>query len=137
MAFHISIGKIGELIAEKYLRSLGCRIIEKNFLRKWGEIDLIVKLPDSTLVFVEVKTMRENKFLVPEDNITNSKLKKIRRTAMLYAGERHDLVNDKKGWRIDVISITLPYALQLGERETLTEFVKHFSDYKINHFENV
>lgn len=38
---HLKIGKIGEDIAYKYLKDKGYTVIERNFRRKWGEIDLV------------------------------------------------------------------------------------------------
>ena len=38
---HLKTGKIGEDIACKYLIGKGYTIIERNFRRKWGEIDII------------------------------------------------------------------------------------------------
>jgi putative endonuclease len=43
VAQHIEVGKIGEDIACKYLKSKGYKIIERNFRRKWGEIDIVCK----------------------------------------------------------------------------------------------
>ena len=40
---HIRIGRIGEDIACRYLRSKGYEIIERNFRKKWGEIDIVCK----------------------------------------------------------------------------------------------
>ena len=50
-------GKLGENIACRYLVENGYKIIERNFRQKWGELDIIAKAPDKTLVFVEVKTV--------------------------------------------------------------------------------
>lgn len=38
---HLKVGKIGEDIACKYLKDKGYKIIERNFRRKWGEIDIV------------------------------------------------------------------------------------------------
>jgi len=43
MAKHNEIGKIGENVAVKYLKNNGFLIIERNFLCKMGEIDIIAK----------------------------------------------------------------------------------------------
>lgn len=38
---HLKTGKLGENIACRYLKKKGYKILERNFRRKWGEIDLI------------------------------------------------------------------------------------------------
>ena len=78
------IGKLGEDIACEYLVKNGYKIIDRNFRRPWGELDIVAKYRDGTLVFVEVKAMRKNSSLNPEDNLTKSKLEKVKRTASLY-----------------------------------------------------
>ncbi|MCL5004866.1 MAG: YraN family protein [Patescibacteria group bacterium] len=109
-------GQLGENIACGYLVKNKYKVIERNFRQKWGEIDIIVKAPDRTLVFVEVKTVRgveklhtenDDKHISAEDQLTAAKLQKLQRTASLYAGHNQDLVDDKKGWRIDLIALTL------------------------------
>ncbi len=50
------IGAIGEQIAANYLKKLGYEIITKNYLKKWGEIDLVAR-GTSTVRFIEVKTV--------------------------------------------------------------------------------
>ncbi len=50
-----SLGKAGESVARRYLEANGYRIIETNYRRRGGEVD-IVAFKDRTLVFCEVKT---------------------------------------------------------------------------------
>lgn len=57
MADHNITGNIGEELAEKYLRSLGYEILEKNWRYGKNEIDIIAR-DDRFLVIVEVKTRR-------------------------------------------------------------------------------
>ena len=45
--------------------------------------------------------------LNPEDNLTAAKLIKLQRTASLYAGFNGKLIDENRGWRIDLIAITL------------------------------
>jgi len=61
------------------------------------------------LIFVEVKTMTGNggAGIQPEDQLTQAKLAKLKRTACLYAGHYPELVNDDKGWRIDLVALTI------------------------------
>ncbi len=102
------LGRLGENLTCKYFIEKGYKIIERNFRRKWGELDIIVKSPDKTLIFIEVKTMREYEAgLKPEDQLTNSKLKKLKKTASLYAGHNQELIDDDKGWRIDLLALTI------------------------------
>jgi Holliday junction resolvase-like predicted endonuclease len=49
-------GDLGEDIAAMFLVKQGFRITERNYLRKWGEIDIIAK-KEGKLYFVEVKTV--------------------------------------------------------------------------------
>lgn len=119
-------GRFGEELAVKHLENKCFTIIERNFRRKWGEIDIIAKSKDGALIFVEVKTIRQNnaaiaKSILPEEQLTKSKLRKLQRTAALYANDHDNLVNENKGWRIDLIAITI------FEHE----------NYKISHYENI
>lgn len=111
----LTLGKLGEDLACEYLVKKDYKIIERNFRRPWGELDIIAKAPDKTLVFIEVKTVYgynnddeyDNDIIRPEDQLTRAKLKKLQRTASLYAGHYSKLVKDNKGWRIDLIALTI------------------------------
>ena len=117
MTKKIELGKLGENIACRYLVENGYKIIERNFRQKWGELDIIAKAPDKTLVFVEVKTVagveklhtqnENNNQISAEDQLTRAKLTKLQRTASLYAGHRPELIDDNKGWRIDLLALTI------------------------------
>jgi len=108
MTYKSELGQLGENLACEYLVKKGYKIIGRNFRQKWGELDIISKVPDRTLVFVEVKTMKENPGgLRPEDQLTKAKLKKLQRTASLYAGHYPELIKNDKGWRIDLLALTI------------------------------
>ncbi|KKR89190.1 MAG: hypothetical protein UU85_C0004G0030 [Candidatus Wolfebacteria bacterium GW2011_GWA2_42_10] len=117
MTYKSEIGQFGENIACRYLMENKYKIIERNFRQKWGELDIIAKAPDKTLVFVEVKTVRgveklhtvnENYNQISAENqLTSVKLAKLQRTASLYANHRLELIDDKKGWQIDLIALTI------------------------------
>jgi len=113
------LGKTGEDLAVRYLSKKKYKLIERNYRRPWGEIDIVVKAPDETLVFVEVKTMNEGE-LRPEDQMSFFKVKKFKKAALLYAGSHQYLINEKKGWRLDVITLT-----------------KIENCFLINHYENI
>lgn len=109
MTYKSQLGELGENLACEYLVKKKYKIICRNFRQKWGELDIIAKAPDKTLVFVEVKTMTGNGGygLQPEDQLTQSKLEKLKRTASLYAGHYQEKVKDEKGWRIDLVALTI------------------------------
>ena len=98
------LGKIGELLAVKFLKQKGYQIIEQNYRSTWGEIDLVAQDED-VLVFVEVKTRRSLKFGAPQIAVTNSKQRKMSKAALEYLQEKDffDYV-----CRFDVISIVFP-----------------------------
>lgn len=104
-------GGWGESVACNFLINNGYRIIKQNYRKKWGEIDIISKRKDSTLVFVEVKTLYKNAAnfagLVPEDNLTSRKLKNLKRTCELFANNNPDLINERRGWQIDLIGVAI------------------------------
>lgn len=103
-----SIGKIGEDLAYEYLVNKGYKVIERNYRTKWDEIDIIARARDKTLVFVEVKTLRVSPGgLMPEDNLTADKLRKISRACQLFANQRPRLIKEVMGWRIDLVAVAI------------------------------
>jgi len=95
------IGNYGEELASRFLKDLGYEVIEQNFQFGHGEIDIIAKDKD-TLVFVEVKYRKSLEYGVPEDAITKTKQKLIRRTAEAYLYKNN--IKDQQ-CRIDFIAI--------------------------------
>ncbi len=108
------IGKIGEDIACKFLTRRGFTLLERNYWKKWGELDIIARKHKITHL-VEVKTVtRENtedsfnksdSILRPEDNLHEWKLKRLSRVAQTYLLEKG--IYEKKEWQFDVIIIFL------------------------------
>ena len=125
--FKSKVGQLGEVIACEYLKKKGYKILERNVWKPWGELDIVARAKDKTLVFVEVKTMRPfvPGGLQPEDQMTSAKRRKFERAASLYAGlyKNKNLIDDKKGWRLDVIAIVL-----VGEGRC---------SHAIRHYENI
>ncbi len=129
-AKHLKTGKLGEDIASQHLKKLGYAILARNYKRPWGEIDLISQARDKTLVFVEVKTLNSIRLdksngLSPEDNLTTSKLEKLKRVCQKFANSHPELVDEKKGWQIDLIAITLN-DLSLLTNSSKNCIVKHY-----------
>jgi putative endonuclease len=105
-------GDLGENIACIYLEKHGFKIVDRNYLRKYGEID-IVAAKSGVIHFVEVKTVSR---ITPdssvahvtvgyraEDNLHPWKLKRLSRVIQAY------LLDKKVGdnWQFDVATVVL------------------------------
>lgn len=98
-----NIGFFGEELASKYLLSRKFKILERNFAKRYGEID-IVGLDGDTLVFVEVKTRLGNRFGTPEESITPWKLRSLIKSSQYYKLLHPDLPDSL---RIDLVAVAL------------------------------
>ena len=137
------IGILGEDISVKYLESRGYDIIERNFRQSYGELDIITSDPDRTLVFIEVKTMkRPGDFsgqhdISPQDNMSPMKISKTQKIAWAYANAHPELLQENRGWRIDLIAITVDFHADGVFREDFTDLTDMHKYCEIKHFENV
>lgn len=109
------LGKRGEELAVRYLRSHGYRILTRNFRSKFGEID-IIGLDGKTLVFIEVKTRWSKKFGPPEEAVTPWKLKSIIKTTSYFKMLHPEL---PELLRIDVVALSLSPGGEVGEIKLL------------------
>lgn len=130
------LGDFGEDVCCGYLEYIGSKIIERNFFTKFGELDVIAKSSDKTLLFIEVKTLdlRQNRLksyaesyphlngkvmeyvrqlkeanridFMPEDEMSQKKIGNFKRISEWYANKNNTLVN-KTGYRLDFAAITL------------------------------
>ena len=107
------IGKIGEDIAENYLKNKGFDILCRNYLKKWGEIDIVTRRTDK-IHFIEVKTVsyetkQDLKQAVthgtwrPEENVHAYKLRKLSRAIESWLMEN----NCDLDWQIDVMAVRI------------------------------
>ena len=103
------VGAWGEEKALSFLRSKGMVLIKRNFKVPVGEVDLIMD-DSGTLVFVEVKTRRSQKFGTPEESITQAKLDRIYKASIEFIDQNnyHD-----RDWRMDVIAIESTYDMKI------------------------
>ena len=76
-------GDWGEALVEKYLSERGCRIVEREWRCRFGEIDLIAE-KDGMLLFVEVKLRSNLRYGMPREYVTAKKQEKLRAAALLY-----------------------------------------------------
>lgn len=80
-------GREGESEAAKFLTTNGYRIIERNYEKKFGEIDLVA-MDGDTLCFIEVKTRDGLEYGHPFEALTISKQRNIRKLAKVYLMEK-------------------------------------------------
>src|SRR3989344_2196092 len=107
------IGEIGENIATRFLMKRGFSVLDRNYTKKWGEIDIVAE-KDNKLYFIEVKSVsRETLKNVnretmdsyhPEDNMHPWKLKRLSRVIQTYLLSKN---LDEKEWQLDLLVVFL------------------------------
>jgi len=97
------LGKRGEEIARDFLVNKGYELIKMNHRTRLGEVDLIL-IDGGVVVFVEVKTRRFRNQGLPEEAVTERKLKTIGKVAESFLMER-DWTNRQA--RIDVVAVEM------------------------------
>ena len=96
------LGRWGEAMACQYLAGQGYTIVDQNVRTKYGEIDIIARQPDGTLVFVEVKTRRSSVFGPPEVSVNAVKKSHLLASIQSYLVDHPAIID---GYRLDVIAI--------------------------------
>lgn len=81
------LGNYGERKVKNFLRRKGYKIIETNYAKKYGEIDIIAKRKD-IIAFVEVKTRSENPLVGGVYAVNKAKQTRIIKTAKTYIYEK-------------------------------------------------
>lgn len=107
------IGGYGEEIAVSYLKNKGIEVLEVNYLKKWGEIDIVAR-ETNKIRFIEVKsvsygTKDQLKAAIshgtwrPEENVHFKKMNRLSRAIESWIME-----NKCDGeWEIDVIAVRM------------------------------
>lgn len=96
------IGNKGEDTVVHDLEQKGYSIIARNYLKKWGEIDIIAT-KEGILHFVEVKTVTKKGEWNPKENVHSDKLRRMARTIETFLAENGDRVPDE--WHCDVACV--------------------------------
>ncbi len=123
---HNEVGRMGEKTACMFLMKRGFDIVEQNYWKKWGEIDIIAR-NKGKVHFVEVKTVsRENIRDVshetldeyrPEENIHHEKLKRLSRVIQTYLLEK----SYEGEWQFDVVAVFL----DIKNREARCRYIEN------------
>lgn len=116
------IGFVAEGLAAKFLEQRNYKILDHNFRRPWGEIDVIAE-KDNILVFVEVKAGTTNApGFEPELRANREKMIKVVRTARTYLSYKK--ISPEKEWQVDIISIIFDKGRGVAQ-------IKHFKNVEI------
>ena len=115
------IGNKGEELVAKFLMKQGFSIIGRNYLRPWGELDVVAK-KNGVVHFVEVKAKeitsieeKNSPNYRPEDHMHSWKVKRFRRIIETWIMDK-----DYDGeWQIDV---AIAYVSQNKEVESVDMF---------------
>lgn len=113
------LARIGEDKACDYLRKQGYKILERNFRKGYGEIDIIA-IDHGVLVFVEVKTTSSTFLDTPFEHINYYKLQTLTRGAHFYKSIHPEL---PEALRIDAVSVVLDQ----NTKKSRIELVKNIS----------
>lgn len=121
------IGDLGENIACKYLEKRGFRVVGRNYLKPWGEIDIIVEKAN-LLSFVEVKSVRRNlvadvprESMRPEDNMHPAKMRRLHRAVQTYLLDHR--VPENIEWRIDLACVYLDFSTRRARVEIIENVI--------------
>ena len=97
---NVSKGAAGEVLAARFLRDKGYRIVAANVRSRFGEIDIIAADP-RYIVFVEVKARGEDAIYAPREAVTFQKQRRITATAALWLQQHPTSLQP----RFDVIEV--------------------------------
>jgi len=95
------IGSKYERLTAKYLQKKGFKILDVNYRNMIGEIDIICR-DSNSIIFVEVKARKNNKYGLPRESVTWHKKDKIRKTSLIYI--KNNKLYDLQ-YRYDVVEI--------------------------------
>lgn len=112
-------GDRGEDAVAAALARKGFRLLERQYRCRWGEIDLIVRSPEGTVCFVEVKTRSPRAIAAPREAVTAAKRRRLRDAASWYLSQT--------GWdgpcRFDVAEV---YPADAGGRRQIKYITNAF-----------
>lgn len=98
------IGEAGEKIAEKFLMKQGFTILERNYTKKWGELDIVAE-KSGKLYFIEVKSVSNETCYRAEENMHPWKMQRLSRIIQTYLLSKK--VPEEKEWQVDLLVVSL------------------------------
>lgn len=99
-------GRRAEELAAEFLRAQGFEIVQRNYLRRLGELDVIARRAD-LLVIAEVRTRASAAYGGAAASVDRRKQQRITRAATALLQQRADLA--RLAVRFDVIVVSDPH----------------------------
>ncbi len=101
-----ALGAAGEAVAAQWYLDNGYEILDRNWRRREGELDLVVG-HGKTVVFCEVKARTSDRFGSGVESVLEAKQRRIRRLAARWLSELTPASGRARvDVRFDVVSIT-------------------------------
>ena len=97
------IGKAAEDVAVDFLRAQGLQILERNYRRRLGELDIVARDGD-VLAIVEVRTRASDRFGGAAAGVDLRKQQRIVRAAAQLLQQRGDLARYRVRFDVVVVS---------------------------------
>jgi len=99
----IALGRYGEQLAAEHLSAAGMTVLARNWRCERGELDLVLRDSDGTIVFCEVKTRSGTGFGAPAEAVGRTKARTLRVLACRWLLEHRPRGADEL--RFDVVSV--------------------------------
>jgi putative endonuclease len=111
------VGQVAENIAADFLRAKGLEILERNYLRRLGELDIVARDGD-VLVIAEVRTRASDRYGGAAASVDARKQQRIIRAASQLLQRRKDLARLRV--RFDVIAVS-----NIASETPAIEWIQH------------
>jgi putative endonuclease len=99
-------GRRAEELAAEFLRAAGCEILQCNYRRRLGELDIVARA-NEVLVIAEVRTRTGSAYGGAAASVDRRKQQRITRAASQLLQQRPDLA--RLPVRFDVLVVSDPY----------------------------
>ena len=98
------VGEFGENAVADFVRAQGTTVVDRNWRINEGEIDIVGRLADGTIAFIEVKTRTSTAFGHPLEAINSQKAHRLQRLALAWLATHQSLGHP---YRIDCAGVLI------------------------------
>lgn len=122
MTIRSEFGNWAEDYVAQYLKTKEYIIIDRNYRKPWGEIDIIASKMNK-IIFIEVKASKVNiPGFEPENRVNPEKLRRLMRAIQTFLAYKKYSVEQE--WQIDIVALTL-------DRNRGVANIKHFKNIEV------